>query len=220
MNRIAFLGPPGAGKGTQAEILSRELKIAHLSTGDLLRAAVAAQTPLGEQAKSIMAAGQLVPDPLVLEIVAERLRSLGPSNGFVLDGFPRTLAQAESLDGITPLDHVVAFEIPERVLLERLGARRQCPKCGSVYNLKTLPPREPGRCDRDGTELVLRNDDRPEALRTRLLAYHEQTMPLLAFYDRRGLLRRIDAVGEASTVATRVRAATADRPGPNARPHP
>ena len=209
MNRIAFLGPPGAGKGTQAVILAEALHVPHLSTGDLLRAAVAARTPLGRQAESFMAAGQLVPDHLVLEIVAERLRSIARSEGFLLDGFPRTLAQGESLDQITPLDHVVAFEISEAELLDRLGARRQCPKCGSIYNLKTLPPRRAGRCDRDGTVLVLRNDDRPEAVRTRLKVYHAQTEPLLAFYARRGLLRRIDAVGDTQSVAARVRGAIA-----------
>jgi adenylate kinase len=207
VNRIAFLGPPGAGKGTQAVTLAQELRIPHLSTGDLLRAAVAAHTSVGQRAEAIMAAGKLVPDEVVLEIVAERLRPLGGSDGFLLDGFPRTLAQGEGLDAISPLDHVLAFEIPERELLERLGARRQCPKCGTVYNLTTLPPRQPGRCDNDGTELVLRNDDRPEAVRMRLQAYREQTTPLLEFYAKRGLLRRIDAVGDTSTVASRVRAA-------------
>jgi adenylate kinase len=210
VNRIAFLGPPGAGKGTQAEILAKRLGIPHLATGDLLRTAVAARTPLGLQAERYMRAGELVPDQLVVAIVADRLQGDHGGSGFLLDGFPRTLSQGESLDRIAPLDHVVAFEIPEGVLLERLSERRQCPKCGTVYNLHTLPPRVPGRCDHDGTELVSRNDDRPEAIRTRFRAYHEQTAPLVQFYQKRGILRRIDAVGDTTAVAARVRAAVID----------
>jgi adenylate kinase len=210
VNRLAFIGPPGAGKGTQAALLAKRLGIPHLATGDLLRTAVAARSPLGLQAEKYMRAGELVPDQLVVEIVADRLQGDHGRSGFLLDGFPRTLAQGESLDRIAPLDHVVAFEIPESVLLERLSERRQCPKCGSVYNLKTMPPRVPGRCDLDGTELVTRNDDRPEAVRTRFRAYHQQTAPLIDFYQNRGILRRIDAVGDTTSVATRVRAAVAD----------
>jgi adenylate kinase len=157
-----------------------------------------------------MRAGELVPDALVVEIVADRLQGDHGRSGFLLDGFPRTLAQGVDLDRIAPLDHVVAFEIPETVLLERLSERRQCPKCGTVYNLKTMPPHVAGRCDHDGTELVTRNDDRPEAVRTRFRAYHEQTAPLIDFYQKRGILRRIDAVGDATTVASRVLAAVSD----------
>ncbi|MCI4350037.1 MAG: adenylate kinase [Thermoplasmata archaeon] len=210
MNRIAFLGPPGAGKGTQAAILATELGVPHLATGDLLRTAVAARSPLGLEAEKFMRAGELVPDGLVVDIVADRLGGDHGRSGFLLDGFPRTLAQGVSLDRIAPLDHVVAFEIPEGTLLERLTERRQCPKCGTVYNLKTVPPRVSGRCDRDGTELVSRNDDRPDAVRTRFRAYHEQTQPLVEFYQKRGILRRIDAVGDTATVAARVRAAVVD----------
>jgi adenylate kinase len=207
MHRVVFLGPPGAGKGTQAVGLARELGIPHLSTGDLLRAAVAARTPLGLEAEGHMSAGRLVPDELVLKILGERLSRPDTRAGFLLDGFPRNLAQAETLERMTPLDVVVSFEIAPEELVRRLSERRTCPKCQSVYNLSSQMPKVPGRCDRDGTELVQRPDDRPEAVKTRLAVYAQQTAPLLDYYRRRGLLRPIDASGPTETVAERVRAA-------------
>ena len=208
MHRIAFLGPPGAGKGTQAVGLARELGIPHLSTGDLLRAAVAAKTPLGLEADGYMRAGQLVPDGLVLKILGERLARPDARSGFLLDGFPRNRAQAETLEHLTPLDAVVSFELPSAELVRRLSERRTCPKCHAVYNLTSQPPKVAGRCDHDGSELVQRPDDRPEAVSTRLEVYAQQTAPLLEFYRARGLLRAIDASGSPETVAGRVRAAT------------
>ncbi len=205
MHRIVFLGPPGAGKGTQAATLARALGVPHLSTGDLLRGAVAAATPLGREADGYMRAGRLVPDDLVLRILGERLDAPDARSGFILDGFPRNLAQAEILERRVVLDHVVSFEIPPAELVRRLSARRICPTCQAVYNLDSKPPRVPGRCDRDGSELLQRPDDRPEAVEVRLRVYAEQTAPLLDFYRRRGLLRPLDASGAPEAVAERLR---------------
>ncbi|HTS33890.1 MAG TPA: adenylate kinase [Thermoplasmata archaeon] len=205
MHRVVFLGPPGVGKGTQAAELARELHIPHLSTGDLLRAAVAAKSPLGLQADGHMRSGGLVPDELVLQILQERLGKPDAASGFILDGFPRNPAQALALDRITPIDVVVSFDLPAEVLQRRLGGRRVCPTCHSVYNLSTQPPRVEGRCDREGTELVQRPDDRPEAVATRLKVYAEQTAPLLELYRSRGLLHPVDARGTPDEVRARVR---------------
>lgn len=207
MPRIAFLGPPGVGKGTQAARLGRALGIPHLSTGDLLRAAAAARTPAGLEADGYMQSGRLVPDPVVLKVLEERIARPDARPGFLLDGFPRNLAQAETLEAVAPLDRVVAFDLPRDVLVHRLSLRRVCPKCHSVYNLESRPPRESGRCDRDGSELVQRPDDRPEAIATRLKVYAEQTEPLLEFYRGRGLLRSVEASGTPDEVAERVRRA-------------
>lgn len=204
VHRIVFLGPPGAGKGTQASSLAKELGIPHLSTGDILRAAVAAGTALGKEARGFMDAGRLVPDTLVLRMLAERLAQADARSGFLLDGFPRTIPQAVALEGIAPTEIVVSFDIPSHVLITRLSQRRVCPKCGAVYNLVSQPPREAVRCDQDGTELVQRPDDRPEAVSTRLRVYTEQTAPLLDFYRSRGRLRPIDATGTPAEVAQRL----------------
>jgi adenylate kinase len=205
MARTVFLGPPGAGKGTQAAELAKREGWAHLSTGDLLRQAVAAGTELGRRADGFMRQGLLVPDDLVLEILGERLRGPEASRGFVLDGYPRNVAQARTLEGLTPIDVVVHFELPGEKLIERLTQRRHCPTCGRIYNLATLPPKNSGRCDVDGTELAQRSDDRPEAVRTRLRAYAEQTAPLLDHYRAQGRLRTVDADGSPAEVAERLR---------------
>jgi adenylate kinase len=172
VKRIVFLGPPGAGKGTQATDLAKRLGIPHLSTGDLLRAAVAGHTPLGRAAQAHMDAGRLVPDGLVLEILQERLKYPEAREGFLLDGFPRTVAQADALAAVAPIDRVVLFEIPEALLLERLTQRWTCPMCGTAYNLATRPPRRPGRCDVEDAELQQRSDDREEAVRTQIGRAH------------------------------------------------
>jgi adenylate kinase len=207
MHRIVFLGPPGVGKGTQAARLAKDLSLAHLSTGDMLRAAVSARTPLGQRAKSHMDAGRLVPDELVLEILTERLAEPDAKVGFLLDGFPRNLAQAEKLRGITPLDVVISFELPANLLIARLSGRRVCPTCQSVYNVETQPPKVAGKCDKDGTDLIQRPDDLPAAIQTRLAVYAEQTSPLLGYYRTAGLLKTVDATGSPDQVAARVRAA-------------
>ena len=204
MGRIVFLGPPGAGKGTQAAIVGRQLGIPHLSTGDLLRAAVAAKSPIGLEAQQHMDAGRLVPDDLVLRILTERIAQTDARAGFLLDGYPRNLAQAEALDRITPLDMVIAFDLPFPELVERLSGRRVCPSCHTVYNIQTQPPRTPGVCDRDGTALVQRPDDLPGPVRTRLAVYAEQTAPLLRYYSEKKLLRTLDARGAPQDVTQRL----------------
>lgn len=210
MPRLIFLGPPGAGKGTQARELAQGLQVPHLSTGDLLRAAVAAQSPLGQEADAHMRAGRLVPDELVLRMLAERLSAADARDGFLLDGFPRNVAQAVALSRITPVDCVIDFRIPSAHLVERLTQRRSCPKCGRVYNLRTRPPKVEGTCDDDGTRLVTRPDDREEAVRTRLRVYETETAPVGEYYRSRGLLRPIDATGDAHEVGHRIRAAIGD----------
>lgn len=207
VHRIVFLGPPGAGKGTQAASLAKELGVPHLSTGDILRATVAADTVLGGEAQGYMDAGRLVPDALVLKMLAERLAAPDARIGYLLDGFPRTIAQAEALEGIAPSEIVVSFEIPAHTLIARLSQRRICPTCQSVYNLETRRPRVAERCDRDGSQLVQRPDDRPEAVAVRLQVYTEQTAPLLDFYRRRSRLRPLDATGTPAEVAARLREA-------------
>ncbi len=210
MHRIVFLGPPGAGKGTQAATLAQELGVPHLSTGDLLRTAVRERSPLGIEAEGYMRAGRLVPDDLVLRLIRERLARPEAARGFLLDGFPRNRAQAEALESVTAIDRVVAFEIDPTLLIRRLGDRRVCPICATVYNLTTRPPKVDGRCDLDQAPLVHRPDDRPEAIRTRLEVYREETAPLEAFYRERGLLRPVRADGTPGEVAARVRSVVAE----------
>lgn len=205
VHRVVFLGPPGAGKGTQAALIARELGVPHLSTGDILRAAVAAKTPLGLAAEGHMRSGGLVPDELVLKILHERLDQPDAKVGYLLDGFPRNLAQAEALGKFSTVERVVSLDISPDLLVRRLSERRVCPKCQSVYNLTTKPPKVPDRCDLDGTPLVQRPDDREEAIMTRLKVYAEQTAPLLDYYRKRGLLRSVDASGAPDAVAARIR---------------
>jgi adenylate kinase len=209
MHRVVFLGPPGVGKGTQAARLARELGVPHLSTGDLLRAAVAARTPLGLEADGHMRAGRLVPDDLVLKILHERLAQPDAGAGYLLDGFPRNLVQAEALGKFAEIDRVVSFDLSPDVLVRRLSDRRVCPNCQSVYNLSSNPPKVAERCDTDGSLLVQRPDDRPEAVTTRLKVYADQTAPLLEYYRARHLLRPVDATGAPDEVAARVRRALA-----------
>ena len=209
VHRVVFLGPPGAGKGTQAAQIARELGIPHLSTGDILRAAVAARTPLGLAAEGYMRSGGLVPDDLVLKILHERLDQPDAKVGYLLDGFPRNLAQADALGKFSQVERVISLDLSPDVIVQRLSERRICPKCQSVYNLSTKPPKVADRCDQDGTPLIQRPDDRAEAIMTRLKVYAEQTAPLLEYYRKRGLLRSVDANGSPDEVAARIRKALA-----------
>ena len=187
--KLILLGAPGAGKGTQAEILSQRLGIPTISTGNMLRAAIQAGTPTGLEAKRYMDAGRLVPDEVMIGVVAQRLEQPDCAKGFILDGVPRTLAQAEALDraGVT-FDKVLSIEISDREIEERMGGRRVCSGCGAPYHVKARPPKREGVCDSCGGSLVQRDDDRPETVRQRLEVYHTETEPLKGFYEGKGLL--------------------------------
>jgi adenylate kinase len=194
---LILLGPPGAGKGTQARRLSDRHGIPQISTGDILRAAVKRGTPLGLQAQQYMERGDLVPDALVLEVIGERLAAADCQKGFVLDGFPRTIPQAEALDQMLlrsglPLTKVLALDVPEELVVARGIGRWSCPTCGATYHLVTAPPRRAGLCDRDGTPLVQRPDDQAPQIRQRMKEYRTKTGPLTDFYRRKGLLVEID----------------------------
>lgn len=207
---MVFLGPPGAGKGTQADLLKRECGIPKYATGDILREAVRAETSLGERARSYMEEGALVPDDVVLGLVREALGTEEARGGFILDGFPRTLAQARGLAELLDeqgrqLDVVVAFDVEEEELVRRLAGRRVCTGCGAPYNLHTDPPRQAERCDECGGDLVTREDDREETVRNRLRVYRENTAPLLEWYgDRDVPVRRLEAAGPVEEVHERV----------------
>ena len=190
--KIIMLGAPGAGKGTQAGILSRQLGIPTISTGNILRAAVKAGTPVGLQAKSYMDAGKLVPDDVIIGILAEALQGPECAKGFILDGVPRTIPQAQAMEeqGID-IDAALDLEVEDEVIVRRMSGRRVCPVCGETYHIENAPPRIEGVCDRCGSELIVRADDAPETVLDRLRTYHEQTEPLLAFYQARGKLRTV-----------------------------
>jgi len=207
--RIILLGPPGAGKGTQAKLLIERLGIPQISTGDMLRAAVKAGTPLGAEAKAYMDRGGLVPDAVIIGLVRERLQVPDCSRGYILDGFPRTAAQAEALETTLKdlhlsLDHALCLEVPSEDLVSRIAGRRTCRNCGAMYHLRFSPSKREGVCDACGGETYQRDDDREETVRQRLLVYEEQTAPLIRFYDGRGLLRRISGTGEIAEIFARM----------------
>jgi adenylate kinase len=199
MNLI-LLGPPGAGKGTQAKLLTKQFAIPQISTGDILRSAVKEQTAMGLRAKSYMDSGALVPDDVVVGIVEERLAKPDCANGFILDGFPRTVAQADSLKLMLAglgksIEHVVSIEVDKNELLERITGRRTCRSCGKGYHVAFDPPKAAGKCDDCGGKLYQRDDDREETMRNRLDVYNEQTAPLIAYYSEESLLRTIEGIG-------------------------
>ncbi|MFO0227230.1 MAG: adenylate kinase [Gammaproteobacteria bacterium] len=216
--RIVFLGAPGSGKGTQSQRLVERHGIPQVSTGDLLRAHVRDGTELGRRAKSVMDAGQLVDDATILGMVRERLAAPDAARGFILDGFPRTVPQAEGLEQMLaaigqPLDAAVLFDVDSELLVKRISGRRTCQDCGRVFNVHTAPPPSPppcgGQCETP--RLVQRPDDKEETVARRLAVYDEQTRPLVGFYEQRGLLRSIDAEGDLPTVTARLEAALAPR---------
>lgn len=199
MNLI-FLGPPGAGKGTQARALAQRLGIPQIATGDILRSAIAEGTPLGREAQRNVSQGELVPDAVMIGIIAQRLQKPDAEAGFILDGFPRTIAQAEALEAVLAgmgrrLDRVIYLNASEETLVHRLEGRRVCREAGHIYHVVSNPPRIPGVCDIDGSPLEARGDDSPETVRRRLLVHREQTEPLKAFYQARGLLVPVSAEG-------------------------
>ena len=191
--KLILLGPPGAGKGTQAEILNKKLNIPTISTGNILRAAVKNGTPVGLQAKAYMDAGKLVPDEVIIGVISERLAEADCQNGFILDGMPRTLPQAEALDKAgVKLDHVLSIEISDEEIEQRMSGRRVCAQCGASYHIVARPTKVEGVCDSCGGPVVLRDDDKPETVRQRLAVYHEQTEPLKGYYQSKGLLSSVD----------------------------
>jgi len=207
--RVVLLGPPGAGKGTQAKLLQERFEACQVSTGDILRSAVADRSPLGKETSEYIKRGTLVPDSIIVKLVAERLKQEDCAKGFVLDGFPRTISQAESLEEMLKkmglmLQYVLSVQVPPGVIVERLAGRRTCKNCGALYHLLFDPSAREGVCDRCGGELLQRDDDREETISARLNVYDTQTAPLVNYYRQRGLLREIDGVGSVEAIRDRV----------------
>jgi adenylate kinase len=209
--QILFLGPPGSGKGTQSKRVADWLKVPHFSSGDIFRQAMEANTELGKQAKEFMETGRLVPDDILISIFTEKLSAPDSRSGFILDGFPRTINQAIALDELLaelrlPLTSVIYLEVSDEILLKRLSGRLSCPNkaCGAVYNLSSLPPKQDKICDLCGSALLQRHDDQPEVMKKRLAVYHEQTEPLVSYYENKHLLERIDGSASADAVYSEI----------------
>jgi adenylate kinase len=210
--KLIFIGPPGSGKGTQAKRLAAQHAVPHISTGDMLREAVTDGTELGRKAAPIMASGALVSDDLMIDIIKERLARADAQSGFILDGFPRTLVQAEKLDTIVGNSsgneadglRVLQLLVPDEAIVKRISLRRSCPTCGAIYHLESAPPAMDSVCDRDGAELIARPDDNETAVRKRLEAFHRQTLPVATFYKTKQLLREVDGVGPVDEVFERI----------------
>ncbi len=195
--KIIMLGAPGAGKGTQAKQIAGKYNIPHISTGDIFRANIKEGTELGKKAKEYMDQGLLVPDELTCDLVVDRIQQDDCKGGFVLDGFPRTIPQAEALDAaLTKLgqkmDYAIDVDVPDENIVNRMGGRRACINCGATYHIVSIPPKKEGVCDTCGNELVLRDDDKPETVQKRLNVYHEQTQPLIDYYTKQGILKSVD----------------------------
>ncbi len=195
--KIVMLGAPGAGKGTQAEMISEKYNVPHISTGDIFRANIKEGTELGGKVKEYMDQGLLVPDELVVDLVVDRLTWEDAANGYVLDGFPRTIPQAEALTAALAgkgegIDAAIDIDVPDSDIIDRMGGRRACTGCGATYHIVNIPPKKEGICDKCGSELILRDDDKPETVKKRLEVYHEQTQPLIDYYIDEGVLRTVD----------------------------
>ena len=190
--RLILLGAPGAGKGTQADFIRNKLNIPVVSTGNLLRSAMAHGTELGKKVASFMDSGSLVPDELVIDLVRERIAQPDCEKGMIFDGFPRTVAQAEALDKVMKVDAVIFLHVEDDVIVHRMGGRRTCPECQTTYHVVSHPPKQEGVCDKCGSELGIRKDDRPEVVRQRLAVYHKQTEPIVKYYEAQGLLKVIE----------------------------
>ena len=213
LNLILF-GPPGAGKGTQADRLRADFQLPYIATGDMLRANVKEGTELGRKAKEYMDAGELVPDDLILAMTAQRLQEEDAQDGFILDGFPRTVAQAEALDEQLHklgrrITAVLLLDVPDEEVVRRLSGRRVCVKAGHNYHVEFDPPKHDSVCDQDGSRLVQRDDDKPEVIENRLRVYHEKTAPVIGYYDEQGLLKRIDGTRDPAEVHDHIRAVIA-----------
>ena len=207
---LVLLGPPGSGKGTQGERLQQDFRLPYYATGDILRAAVREETELGKTAREYMDRGDLVPDDVIIGVIAERIEGSEAADGFILDGFPRTLPQAEALDReLEQLDRgltaALLIDVPEEEVVRRLGGRRTCEEEGHVFHVEFNPPREEGVCDIDGSRLLTRDDDKPDVIRHRLETYRQKTEPLVSYYDDKGLLRRIDGAQPPDDVGERIR---------------
>ncbi len=195
--KIIMLGAPGAGKGTQAKMIADKYRVPHISTGDIFRANIKEGTELGKEAKQYMDKGLLVPDELTVKILLDRVAKDDCKNGYVLDGFPRTIPQAEVLEHALSelgdkIDYAIDVDVPDENIIKRMGGRRACLSCGATYHVEHIPPKTEGICDRCGKELILRDDDKPETVKNRLQVYHEQTQPLIDFYSAKGVLRQVD----------------------------
>lgn len=203
--KIIMLGAPGAGKGTQAKKIAAKYSIPHISTGDIFRANIKDGTELGKKAKTFMDQGLLVPDELVVDLVVDRVQQADCENGYVLDGFPRTIPQAESLDAALAklndkIDYAINVEVPDENIIRRMSGRRACIGCGATYHIEHIPPKKEGICDTCGKELVLRDDDKPETVQKRLGVYHEQTQPLIEYYTKKNALVEVDGTQDMQVV--------------------
>ena len=203
--KIIMLGAPGAGKGTQAKMIAEKFDIPHISTGDIFRANIKNGTELGKKAKEYMDKGQLVPDELTVEILLDRVANDDCKNGYVLDGFPRTIPQADVLDKeLTKLgdkvDFAINVDVPDENIVRRMSGRRACLKCGATYHIEHIPPKQEGICDKCGSELVQRDDDKPETVQNRLSVYHEQTQPLIDYYNKKNILKSVDGTKDMQEV--------------------
>lgn len=199
--KLVLIGSPGAGKGTQAKVLSRHFDIAHISTGDLLRKEINLKTKLGLKIIDIMNAGELVSDEIVGELLYNRIKKDDCKNGFILDGYPRNVEQAEGLPSIVgEIDHVILITVPDNIIIERMIGRRGCPKCGQMYHVKYNPPKEEDICDECGEKLIQRKDDNEETVKNRLLVYHTSTSPIIAYYRDKGILLEISGIGNINDI--------------------